>query len=136
MTSRIANLRASSLPRRGSGASRSNWMAMPIQNSSENRAMAFNSTAIVRKVWTARSSVPVVLGTGKNSSKKETRNSLTTLIASTPNKAMPRRISMASMRSPGLTGAAATGTAPTATTSTMESSQDDCSTGSRSTELF
>jgi hypothetical protein len=136
MTSRIASLRSSSMPRRGFDASRSNWMAMPIPNSSENRAMAFNSTAIVRKVWTARSSVPVVFATGKNSSKIETRNSLTTLIASTPNKAMPRRISMALMRSPGLTGAEATATAPFATTSTMKSFQDSCSTESRSTELF
>jgi hypothetical protein len=48
-----------------------------------------------------------VVATGKNSSKLETRNSFTTLIASTPNRAMPLRTSMASMRSLGLTGAEA-----------------------------
>ena len=72
--SNTTSRRTSSDVRRSLFASRSNWMARPAPNSSENSANAFNSTASVRIVSTALS-IDDAGGLGKrNCSKIETRN--------------------------------------------------------------
>ena len=53
--SNTASRRTSSNVRRSLFASRSNWMARPAPNSSENSASAFRSTASIRMVSTALS---------------------------------------------------------------------------------
>jgi hypothetical protein len=72
----------------------------------ENSANAFKSTASVRMVSTALSIDEKDKGGlgNKNRSKIETRNMVTTFIATTPSKARPRNTSMASIRSVGLIG--------------------------------
>ncbi len=104
--SNTASRRTRSDVRRSLVASRSNWIARPAPNSSENSAKAFNSTASVRMVSRALSIEEKDKGGfGKrNCSKIETRNSMTTLMARTPSRAMPRSTSMASIRSLGLIG--------------------------------
>ena len=101
--SNTTSRRTSSNVRRSLLASRSNWMARPAPNSSENSANAFKSTASIRMVSTALSiDEKDKGGLGKrNCSKIETRNMVTTLIATTPSKARPRSTSMASIRSAG-----------------------------------
>src|SRR5471032_1824675 len=79
-------------------------MARPTPNSSENSASSLKSTATSRTALTARSSGPDGSVFGKNCAKIETRNTVTMFMASTPNKAMPRSTSMASIRSDGPTG--------------------------------
>ncbi len=98
-TSNTASRRTSSIVRRSLLASRSNWMARPTPNNSENSASAFRSTNSIRIVSTTLSTGDS-LGLGKrNRSKNETRNSVTTFIATTPSRAIPRNTSMASIRS-------------------------------------
>ena len=102
--SNTASRRTSSDVRRSLLANRSNWMARPAPNSNENSASAFRSTAIFRIVSMALS-IADAEGLGKrNRSKIETRNSVTTFIATTPSRAIPRNTSMASIRSVGLIG--------------------------------
>ena len=74
-------------------------MARPAPNSSENSANALSSTAWVRIVSMARSIGEASILAPRNWSKIETRNSITRLMAMTPNRAMPRSTSMASIRS-------------------------------------
>ncbi len=124
IASRTSSRRSSRGIRR-SGAIRSNCMASPMPNSSENRASAFMETARARPSSMARLKgesptmahksltvsgdddpakkvVPAscALGVGRNCWKIEIRNSNTTLIAMTPKRARPRRMSMAGSRSP------------------------------------
>jgi hypothetical protein len=89
-------------------------MARPAPNSSENSANAFKSTASIRMVSTALSIDEKDKGGlgNKNRSKIETRNMVTTFIATTPSKARPRNTSMASIRSAGPIGRG--GVAPSA----------------------
>jgi hypothetical protein len=79
-------------------------MARPVPNSSENSASAFKSTASIRIASTTLSIGDARAFCGRNRSKIETRNMVTTLIARTPSKATPRSTSMASIRSVGLVG--------------------------------
>ena len=73
--SNTTSRRTSSNVRRSLLASRSNWMARPAPNSSENSASAFKSTASIRIVSTALSIGEKAGGLGKrNCSKIETRN--------------------------------------------------------------
>ena len=108
--------------RRSLLASRSNWMARPAPNSSENSANAFKSTANIRIVSTALSiDEKDKAGLGnRNRSKIETRNMVTTFIATTPSRAIPRNTSMASIRSAGPIGRG--GVAPSAIATSSQSS--------------
>jgi hypothetical protein len=74
-------------------------MARPAPNSSENSANALSSTAWVRIASMARSTGEASIRGPRNWSKIEMRNSITRLMAMTPNRAMPRSTSMASIRS-------------------------------------
>ncbi len=122
--------RRSNSSTRFSAGSRSNWIARPIPNNSENSANAFIEMAWSRKLAIAasrgvisnihlkkvksvalnassvrRTVPPRCAGRcrgGRNCAKMETRNSYTMLIAITPNSATPRRMSMPTSRS--LTG--------------------------------
>ena len=74
--SNTTSRRTSSDVRRSLLASRSNWMARPAPNSSENSANAFKSTASIRMVSTALSIGEKDRGGlgNRNRSKIETRN--------------------------------------------------------------
>src|SRR5689334_1902388 len=105
IASRTASRRTSRMKRRGSSASRSNWMARPTPNRNENSASALSSTAAVRNDFNTRSMAASAPPGGRNCSKIETRNSNTVLMTRTPSSASPRRMSMPSIRSDGAIGA-------------------------------
>ena len=104
--------RTSSDVRRSLLASRSNWMARPAPNSSENSASAFKSTASVR-MFRRRCRSTMQEAWGRKTARRSKREiSVTTLIATTPSNARPRNTSMASIRSEGPVGRG--GVAPSA----------------------
>src|SRR4051812_39073608 len=79
-------------------------MARPAPNSNENSANALSSTACVRIVSMTRSTGDASALGPRNCAKIEMRNSITMLMAMTPNRAMPRSTSMASIRSAEVVG--------------------------------